>query len=88
MAMENLNAAIDAVVAAVNAEEKMRTLDYKAMVGEFLNADEPSLKALADKLQALHLDDAALDAKVKSIAEAGYPTLAIFLRVAKLFLPH
>lgn len=85
--VQNLEKVVQALVATVNAEEALRAVDYMAMMSEVLDADEAELDRLAAMVQALNLNDDALEMKAKALAQAGAKPLAFILKLVKIFYP-
>lgn len=84
--IDNLSKVFDAVVAGVNAQQSLVSVDYGALVNEVLDADESELEALAEKVRALDLNNDALEAQIEAIAAAGAKPVAFVLRLLKLFV--
>lgn len=85
--VEHLRAGLQDLVELANAEEKLRSLEASLLLPELLDADEQELGLLVADLQALHLKDPNLEAKLKAIAASGAPSLAFLLKMVKLFAP-
>lgn len=85
--IEVAKGALENLVLLVNAEEKLRSLDLKALGEQLLDADEGELLQLVDVIKGLDLKSDELEAKVKSLAASGAVPLAFILRLVKVVFP-
>lgn len=87
MGIDNVRAALKDTLDLINAEEKLRLVDFGVVAQEVFDLDDAEAQKLAADLQLLDLSNDELEAKVKAVASSAAPYAALALRILKMFVP-